>query len=89
VLNPELRERYLENSERNRKQDVKWKLANIIVRIACEKQYAIVLEKLGKKPAENMIKRIKDDQLRHRIYQASSEESKRQSRKKRENTACQ
>ena len=71
MLNPELRERYLENSERNRKQDVKWKLANIIVRIACEKQYAIVLEKLGKKPAENMIKRIKDDQLRHRIYQAS------------------
>ena len=57
--------------ERNRKQDIKWKLANIIVRVAYEKQYTVVLEKLGKNPAGNMIKRIKDEQLRHRIYQAS------------------
>ena len=57
--------------ERKKKQDIRWKLANIIVRIAYEKQYAIVLEKLGKNPANNMIKRIRDKQLRHRILQAS------------------
>jgi putative transposase len=57
--------------ERKKKNDIKWKIANIIVRTAYEKQYAIVLEKLGKKPASNMIKKIRDKQLRHRIYQAS------------------
>jgi len=57
--------------EREKKQDVRWKIANIIVRVAYEKHYAIVLEKLGKKPANNMIKRIKDKQLRHRIFQTS------------------
>jgi len=57
--------------ERRKKHDIKWKIANLIVRTACEKQYAIVLEKLGRKPASNMIRRIKDKQLRHRIFQAS------------------
>lgn len=58
--------------ERKRKDDVRWKIANIIVRFAHEKRYAIILEKLGKKPASNMIKRIGGDkQLRHRIFQAS------------------
>ncbi|MCC6015589.1 MAG: transposase [Desulfurococcaceae archaeon] len=57
--------------ERRKKSDLKWKLANIIVRVAKEKQYAIVLEKLGMNPAKEMISRVKDDQLRHRIYQAS------------------
>ena len=57
--------------ERGKKLDIRWKIANIIVRTAYGKQYAIVLEKLGKKPANNMIKRIKDKQLRHRIFQAS------------------
>ncbi|PUA33845.1 MAG: transposase [Zestosphaera tikiterensis] len=57
--------------ERYRKNDVKLKIANIIVRAAYEKQYAIVLEDLGEKPAESMIKKIKNDQLRHRIFQAS------------------
>jgi len=57
--------------ERKKKQDIRWKLANIIVRIAYEKQYAIVLEKLGKRVANNMIGRIRDKQLRHRIFQAS------------------
>jgi len=57
--------------EREKKLDIKWKIANIIVKIAYEKRYAIVLEKLGKKPANNMIKRIRDKQLRHRIFQAS------------------
>jgi len=47
--------------ERKRKSDLRWKLANIIVRVAKEKQYAIVLEKLGMNPAKEMISRVKDD----------------------------
>jgi len=54
--------------ERKMKQDIKWKIANIIVRVTYERQYAIVLEKLGRKPANSMIKRIRDKQLRHRIF---------------------
>ena len=57
--------------ERKKKYDVRWKIANIIVRTAYGKRYAIVLERFGKKPANNMTKRIKDKQLRHRIFQAS------------------
>jgi IS605 OrfB family transposase len=57
--------------ERSKKSDLKWKLANIVVRVAREKQYAIVLEELGEEPAKEMINNVKDDQLRHRIYQAS------------------
>jgi IS605 OrfB family transposase len=57
--------------ERGKKSDLKWKLANIVVKAAREKQYAIVLERLGENPAKEMINRVGDDQLRHRIYQAS------------------
>ena len=57
--------------ERKKKNDIMWKIANIIARTAYEKQYAIVLEKLGRKPVQNMIKRVRDKQLRHRIFQAS------------------
>jgi IS605 OrfB family transposase len=57
--------------ERRRKSDLRWKLANIVVRVAREKLYAIVLEKLGKNPARGMVNHIRDEQLRHRIYQAS------------------
>ncbi len=57
--------------ERKKKHDIKWKIANIIVRTAYEKQYAIIIEKLGKRVANNMIVRIRDKQLRHRIFQAS------------------
>ncbi len=57
--------------ERAKKQDVRWKIANIIVRTAYERHYAIVLEKLGRKPAQNMIKRIRDRQLRHMLFQVS------------------
>ncbi|WP_052833690.1 IS200/IS605 family accessory protein TnpB-related protein [Staphylothermus hellenicus] len=42
-----------------------------IVREALRRGYGIVLEQLGKKPANNMIKKIKNKQLRHRIFQAS------------------
>jgi len=57
--------------EKRKKDDVKWKIANIVVRAAYWKRYAVILEKLGKRSAERMIERIKDDQLRHRIFQAS------------------
>ena len=57
--------------EREKKQDIRWKIANIIVRTAYEKHCAIVLEKLGRKLAQNMVKRVRDKQLRHRIFQAS------------------
>jgi IS605 OrfB family transposase len=57
--------------ERRKKSDLKWKLANIVVRVAREKQYAVVLEELGEEPAKDMINHIGDNQLRHRIYQAS------------------
>jgi len=57
--------------ERKKKLDIKWKIANIIVRATYERQYTIVLEKLGRRVANNMIRRIKDSQLRHRIFQAS------------------
>jgi len=58
-------------NEKHRKNDARWKIANIIVRNAYRKRYAIVLEELGENPAEGMIKKIKDEQLRHRIFQAS------------------
>ncbi len=57
--------------ERKKKQDIRWKIANIIVRLAYEKRYAVVLERLGKRPANSMLRRARDRQLRHRIYQAA------------------
>jgi IS605 OrfB family transposase len=57
--------------ERKRKSDLRWKLANIIVRVARERQYAVVLERLGKNPGKEMVDHVNDEQLRHRIYQAS------------------
>jgi len=57
--------------ERCKKDDIRWKIANIVVRAAYEKRYAVILEKLGKKPAERMTEKIRDDQLKHRIFQAS------------------
>jgi len=57
--------------ERSKKSDLKWKLANKVVRVAKERRYAVVLEELGEEPAREMINHVKDDQLRHRIYQAS------------------
>ncbi len=57
--------------ERKKKQDVKWKIANIAVRTTYEMRYTIVLKKLGKRPADNMIMKFKDEQLRHRMYRTS------------------
>jgi IS605 OrfB family transposase len=61
----------LGNNERALKREIRWKLAALIVREAARRQAAIVLERLGKEPAKGMMERIKDPQLRHRVYQAA------------------
>jgi len=53
------------------KEDIRNKIANIIVQVAYQRRYAIVLEKLGENPGRDMIKGVKDPKLRHRIYQAA------------------
>ncbi len=58
-------------NERRKKLDARWKIANIIVREASRRGYAVVMERLGRRPAEHMIARISDEQLRHRVFQAS------------------
>jgi len=57
--------------EKHKKDDTRWKIANIIVRTAYERQCAVILEKLGKRVNEKMIEGVRDGQLRHRIFQAS------------------
>jgi len=61
----------LSNNEGALKKEIRWKLAALIAREAARRQAAIVLERLGKEPAKGMIERIKDPQLRHRVYQAA------------------
>jgi len=57
--------------ERKKKKDIKYKVANIVVREAKRRRAGIVLEKLRKNVANEMLKHIRDSQLRHRIFQAS------------------
>jgi len=57
--------------EGEKKRDIRRKIANIVVQIARQRGYAIVLEKLGRNPGRGMIKDVRDPQLRHRIYQAA------------------
>jgi IS605 OrfB family transposase len=66
-----VKRRIFRKLKERRKSALRWKLANIVVRVVREKQYAVVLEELGEEPAREMINNVKDDQLRHRIYQAS------------------
>ena len=63
--------RRLGGNERALKREIRWKLAALIAREAAKRQAAIVLERLGREPANHMIEHIKDPQLRHRIYQAA------------------
>jgi IS605 OrfB family transposase len=63
--------RRLGGNERALKREIRWKLAALIAREAARRQAAIVLERLGKEPAKGMIERIKDPQLRHRVFQAA------------------
>ncbi|WP_434730869.1 transposase [Thermogladius sp. KZ2Tp1] len=58
-------------NERGKKLDARWKIANIIVREASRRGYAVVLERLGMRPGEKMVSRIRDSQLRHRVFQAA------------------
>jgi len=53
------------------KRDIRRKIANIVVQAAYARQYAIVLERLGKNLSGNMIRGVRDPELRHRIYQAA------------------
>jgi len=57
--------------EGEKKKDTKYKNANILVREAKKRQEGIVLEDLGENVANEMLKHIRDKELRHRIYQAS------------------
>jgi len=57
--------------ERKKKKDTRYKNANILVREAKKRKEGIVLEDLGENVANNMLKHIRDKELRHRIYQAS------------------
>jgi len=57
--------------EGKKKRDIRRKIANIVVQLARQRGYAIVLERLGKSPGKNMIRGVKDPELRHRIYQAA------------------
>jgi IS605 OrfB family transposase len=50
---------------------MRWKLANVVVRVARKRQYAVVLEELGEEPAKDMINHINDNRLRYRVCQAS------------------
>ena len=61
----------LSNNEGALKKEIRWKLAALIAREAARRQAAIVLERLGKEPANHMIEHIKDPQLRHRVFQAA------------------
>jgi len=63
--------RRLGGNEGALKREIRWKIAALIVREAAKRQAAIVLEMLGKEPAKGMIERIKDPQLRYRIFQAA------------------
>jgi len=63
--------RRLGSNERALKREIRWKLAALIVREAARRQTAIVLERLGREPANHMIEHIKNPQLRHRVFQAA------------------
>ena len=57
--------------ERKKKNNTKYKNANILVRETKKRKEGIVLEDLEKNVANHMLKHIRDKELRHRIYQAS------------------
>ena len=63
--------RRLSNNEKALKREIRRKLATLIVREAAKRQAAIVLERLGREPANHMIEHIKNPQLRHRVFQAA------------------
>ncbi len=57
--------------EKDKKRDVRLKLAKIIVKEAKKRNAGIILEKLPKNVPRRMLERVGDKQLRHRIYQSA------------------
>ncbi|RLF21851.1 MAG: transposase [Thermoprotei archaeon] len=57
--------------EKERKKNIRYQVANLIVKTARELKAIVVLEKLPKRTPNNMISRINSKILKHRIYQAS------------------
>jgi len=57
--------------ERDKKVDIRRKLAKLIVIEAFESMSAIILEDLPRRTPEHMIKDVKDSQLRLRIYRSA------------------
>jgi len=57
--------------ERDKKVDIRRKLAKLIFKEAFESKSAIVLEDLPRRTPEHMVKDIKDKQLRLRIYRSA------------------
>ena len=64
--------------ERDKKSDVRRKLAKLIVREALENRSAIVLEDLPRNAPEHMVKDVEDSQLRLRIYRSAFSSMKRE-----------
>ncbi|HWQ18120.1 MAG TPA: transposase [Sulfolobales archaeon] len=62
--------RAIHGRERRRKRDIRCKVASIIVNTAKQLSATIVVENLPKQAPKNMISDVKDEKLRHRIYQA-------------------
>ena len=56
--------------ERERKKNVRYQIASLIVKTARELKAIIVLENLPKKTPSNIISRINSKILKHRLYQA-------------------
>jgi len=57
--------------EKERKKNIRYQVANLLVKTARELRAIVVLENLPKKTPSNMISRINNKILKHRIYQAS------------------
>ena len=57
--------------EKNKKRDIRYKFAKIIVEEARKRQTGIVLEDLPKNVPQRMLSNIKNKQVRHRVYQAA------------------
>jgi IS605 OrfB family transposase len=57
--------------EKDKKLDVRRKLAKLIVLEAYESRSAIILEDLSKRAPEHMVEDAKDKQLRSRIYRSA------------------
>ena len=57
--------------ERDKKADVRRKLAKLIVKEAFESRSAIILEDLPRNTPKHMVKSVKDKKLRLRIYRSA------------------